>query len=143
MKADLEKGNKGNAMREMKDQLVKLTQTKAQYEATLKQLNMNLKKLGDEIDKLNVQENSSQNSMNKVQNLKAEIEQIVETLDTVKRFKDEINVIQRYLEKNAFTKEKLFSLNSQLNQLELSHCRAKDELTSKELKRGEIASNIE
>ena len=35
MKADLEKGNKGNAMREMKDQLVKLTQTKAQYEATL------------------------------------------------------------------------------------------------------------
>ena len=25
MKADLEKGNKGNAMREMKDQLVKLT----------------------------------------------------------------------------------------------------------------------
>ena len=76
---------------------------------------MNLKKLGDEIDKLNVQENSSLNSMNKVQNLKAEIEQIVEILDTVKRFKDEINVIQRYLEKNAFTKDKLFSLNSQLN----------------------------
>ena len=38
----------------MKEQLVKLTQTKAQYEATLKQLNVNLTKLGDAIEKLNV-----------------------------------------------------------------------------------------
>ena len=29
MKADLEKGNKSNAVKEMKEQLVKLTQTKA------------------------------------------------------------------------------------------------------------------
>ena len=71
--------------------------------------------------------------------MKAEIEQIVMILDTVKRFKDEINVIQRYLDQNAYTPDKLFALNSQLNQLELNHDRVKDELTSNELKRSELA----
>ena len=123
----------------MKEQLVKLSQTKAQYEATLKQLNVNLTKLGDAIEKLNVQESASPNSMSKVQSMKAEIEQIGMILDTVKRFKDEINVIQRYLDQNAYTPDKLFALNSQLNQLELNHDRVKDELTSNELKRSELA----
>ena len=77
----------------MKQQLVKLTQTKTQYEATLKQVTINLKRLEKEIHQLNKQENDSLGATNKLQNLKGDIESVSKILDTLKRFRDELNVV--------------------------------------------------